>query len=153
MAAACRTADAVAQLHLAGRDDTVAGCQALRRSRPRRARRWPISTLVSCALPSTTLIDELVRAARHQRLLGHEHRVLALVEQQRDAREQPGRSAPSGLGSARPQHDRAAVDVDERIDRVDLAVEALSGKASSATAIVCPTLSCAEQTRARGSRP
>ena len=67
-------------------------------------------------------VDDLADAVGHHGRLGHDDRILALVDDDDDAGEQARLQHQIGIGNGGAQPDGAAVDVDHRIDREDRAL-------------------------------
>ena len=93
-----------------------------RRSPMRASMRWDTLPFG----PVDHLEDVLLAALRHQRLLGHDQRVLALREDDARAREQARLEHAARVVEPRAHQQRAAVGVDHRVERIDAAGEALA---------------------------
>src|SRR6476619_1522321 len=116
-----------AQLELTGRDDHVVDVEALQHFH------LAVAALADVPLHARRLAlddakHELLVALRHDRLFGNHERVLVVAGDQVDAREHAGPQRRVGVAHDRPDDDRAARRVDQRIDRQHLAVEFSAGQ-------------------------
>src|SRR5690606_32102286 len=113
-------AGAVAELLMAGRDHHVGRAEAaahLDLAGPALAERDLGQRGAALDHP----VDEPLLALGEDRRFGDEHCILAPLDHDPDAREQARRQLAVGIVDARAQADRAAVDVDDGVDDVDLA--------------------------------
>src|SRR5688572_9115642 len=69
-------------------------------------------------------VDQNLLVRRNDGGLGHQHRVWSLFEDDADAGEEAWRQPAVAIGNPGAQADGPAVDVDDRIDRVDTTLEA-----------------------------